>query len=361
MKLNIEQQHLQQLLSRVIGVTPKRVTIPILANVKLTAADGYLKAVATDLDMEISTKVPADVEQPGETTVIAAMLSAIAAKMPKEKLVSVQANDQYLHVKSGRTKFKLATLDAADFPVFSAENFDASLTFDGEALRNALEKTVWAASTEETRYYLQGVAMQNREGATNFIATDGHRLAWYRVGNDGDFPDVIIPTDTVRQMISAIEDDAATLDVSQTKVRLTYGDTTISSKIIDGQYPDWTRVLPKDNPNSVSLSSLEAKAAIDRVTIVATDRTRAVRFGVSGGDMTLTVQDQTGGSATEVLTVEQDGENVEIGLNSRYALDAFAQADKGDVTINYGSSMNAILVKYDKEPELTAVVMPTRF
>lgn len=359
MKLQIEQNHLQSLLAKVIGAVNKKNTIPILANVKLQATD-TLQATSTDLDMEITARTIATVTEQGATTVPAEMFNGIVAKLPKGSLVSMSESKGYLYIEAGRSKFKLATLPASDFPAMANATYDATLNFNGYELRNAIEKTAWAASTDETRYFLQGIAMQYRDGKANFVATDGHRLAWYVDGDVSDFPSVIIPSATAKQFKTLLDDGAATIEVSETKIKLTFGDLSIVSKVIDGTYPDWTRIIPEKNANSITLASIDAKQAIERVTTVATDRTKAVRFGVLGGELTLTVQDATGGSATEVMTVEQVGNDADIGMNSKYALDAFAQADKGDVTIHYGSGMDPMLVKYEKEPGLTAVVMPMR-
>lgn len=310
--------------------------------------------------MEITARTIATVTEQCVTTVNAEMLNGIVGKLPKGSLVSLSELKGYLHIEAGRSKFKLATLPAEDFPVMADGNYTASLSLQGIELRNAIDKTSWASSTEETRYYLQGIAMQYRDGNANFVATDGHRLAWYVERDVPEFPGVIIPSATAKQFKALLGDGDATIDVSETKIRLTFGDLVVVSKVIDGTYPDWSRIIPNDNKNSITLASVDAKQAIERVSVVATERTKAVRFGVTGGELTLTVQDATGGSAQEVMTVKQDGIDADIGMNSKYALDAFAQADKGDVTIYYSSGLNPMLVKYDKEPGLTAVVMPMR-
>lgn len=361
LSLEIEQSHLQTLLARVIGAVKSRNTIPILGNVKLTAVDNSLIAVATDLDLEVTAKQPAQVTTPGATTVNAAMLSGIVQKLPKGSLVSLNHDGDYLHVKAGRSNFKLATLPVEDFPVMASNEYESRLEFVGLEFKAALSKTIWAASTEETRYYLGGVLMQRNEGRATFTATDGHRLAHFKDGESPEFPDVIIPTSAIKQFIGSLDEGDAMLEVSETKVRLTHGDVVITSKVIDGTYPQWDRVVPKGNANSITLPSVDVKAAVERVSIVATDRTKAVRFTVKDGEVTLSVTDETGGSATETLAVEQVGEGVEIGFNSKYTLDAFAQADKGDVTIHYGDAMTPALVSYDKEPNLTVVTMPMRF
>lgn len=360
MNITIEQHNLQTLLARVIGAVSKRGTIPILSNVKLVVTNDYLQATTTDLDMEITADAPAETPESFETTVNAATLAGIVSKLPKGSLVALHLEDGFLHVEAGRSKFKLATLPVDDFPEMASGEYEASLEFPGLELKNALDKTVWASSTEETRYYLQGVAVQHREGRANMIATDGHRLAWLEGEECAPFADIIIPTAAVKQFIAALYDGTATMDISQTKVRLTHDNVVIVSKVIDGTFPDWTRVLPKNTPNSVTMASMDAKSAIERVSLVATDRTRAVKLSIADNDLTFLVSDANGGDAQEVIEAETDGESLTIGLNGKYALDALAQADKGTVTVSYSDPTSPMLIKYDKEPGLTAVVMPLR-
>ncbi|MGL5734163.1 MAG: DNA polymerase III subunit beta, partial [Beijerinckiaceae bacterium] len=257
-------------------------------------------------------------------------------------------------------KFKLATLPFEDFPQMASADYVATLEFQGLELKNAIEKTAWAASTEETRYYLNGIAMQYSGGKANFIATDGHRLAWYVDGDTADFPNVIIPSKTAKIFKDLLDDGTATVQVSETKIKLTFGTVSVVSKVIDGTYPDWARIIPKDNANSVTMTSTDAKQAVERVITVATERTKAVGLSINDGELKFHVTDQTGGSATETLAPDQIGLDAELGVNSKYALDAFAQADKGAVTIHYSGPGDAMLIKYDKEPKLTVVTMPMR-
>jgi len=359
MNLTAEQNHLQSLLAKVIGVVNKRNTIPILSNVLLTATD-KLKATATDLDTEVTASVLATVITPGETTVSAELLNGIVMKLPKGSLVTIEHDGQFLHVSAGRSKFKLATLNATDYPAMASSDYQSTIEFQGLELKNAIEKTAWAASTEETRYYLNGIAMQYVDGKANFIATDGHRLAWYVDGEAPTFPSVIVPSKTAKIFKDLLDAGTATVQVSETKVKLTFGDVSVVSKVIDGTYPDWGRIIPKDNANSVTMPSTDAKQAIERVIIVATERTKAVGLSIKGGELTFKVNDPTGGTAAETLATEQIGLDAELGVNSKYAIDAFAQADKGDVTIHYNGAIEAMLIKYDKEPKLTVVTMPMR-
>jgi len=360
MKLSIERRDLLALATRAANVVNSRNTIPILANVKLSARDGQLCAVSTTLDQQLETRVPARVDVEGEITVDAKLLADIAKAIKDGALIECDLSDYMLHLSAGRAKYKLQTLPVEDFPMMRADNFTTTFEVDATALRNMLEKTVWASSADEARYYLQGVAMQHRDGKAVFIATDGHRLARF-IGPDlPAFPDVIIPSKAVAEFMRILDGETAEVSVSETKVRVVIGDTSITSKLIDGTYPDWTQVIPAPRPDYVTASSVDLKDAITRVVIVASDRVRAVKLSVAGGSLGIDVRDQNGHTAEERIDVEQVGADVVIGINSKYGLDALNRADKGDVTIQYGGSGEPMLVQYAEEPNLVAVIMPVR-
>lgn len=360
MKLTIEKNDLLNLANTAVSVVANRNTIPILANVLLDASEHTLKATATDLDRQIDTKVQAHVHGPGRATVNAKMLADIAKAIKDGALIEASTDEGYLHIKAGRAKYKLATLSADDFPIMERNDYQATLSMPALELANILRKTVWAASSEETRYYLQGVAIQKRDSGAVAVATDGHRLARFNFQTDEDWQDVIIPAKTVNEFIRVATDGDAVLSISETKVRLECGNTTVTSKLIDGTYPEWSRVIPKGHENAITASSGDLKDAISRVVLVSSERTRAVKLVVDGGTLGIHVQGGDGGQADESLDVDQKGANVTIGLNSKYGLEALNRADKGDVTIRYGDSLAPVLIEYASEPDLLAVLMPMR-
>jgi len=358
MKLTIEKRDLQTLATRAANVVQSRNTIPILGHVKLTASGNQLSAVSTTLDQQLETSAAANVERPGEVTVDAKLLADISKAIKDGALIECNLSDDVLHLKAGRAQYKLQTLPSEDFPMMRGDNFTSTFEVGGITLRNILDKTIWAASTEETRYYLQGVAMQQREGRSVFVSTDGHRLAKFDGPEVDAFPDVIIPAKAVHDFIRILDEGTATVSLSDTKVRIVVGDTAITTQVIDGTFPDYNRVIPTDHANEVTASSVALKEAISRVVLVATDRARAVRLSVSGGSLGIAVTGQN--EAEESIDVEQVGNDIEFGLNSKYGLDALNRADKGDVTIQYGSGMDSMLVRYASEPDLIAVLMPMR-
>lgn len=361
MKFNIEKRELQSLATRAASVVERRNAIPILANVKLVVNGDTITTTTTDLDIQVEARGYVTASVDGATTVDAKLFSDIAKGVPDGALVSFELKDDYLHVKAGRSKFKLATLPASDFPAIASDSFDSALDIDAESFKHLLDKTSWAASTEETRYYLRGVALQQREGKMTAVATDGHRLAKYELPNETQFPDVIVPSKAVAEFAKSLDAGGVVrLSISDTKVRLDVDGGSITSKVIDGTFPDWTRVIPRQADNSVTASSVELKDAIARVVLVSSERTRAVKLSVSDSALAISVHDQIGHSADEAVDVEQAGADVVFGLNSKYGLDALNRADKGDVTLYYSGSGDPIRVEYGADPNLVAVLMPLR-
>lgn len=360
MKLTIEKQDLLNLATVAASVVASRNTMPILGNVLLNAASGELKATATDLDRQIDSKAPAQVSQSGLATVDAKLLHGIAKAIEDGALIEASTDNGYLHIKAGRAKYKLATLPVDDFPVMERNDYEATIAMPALELANTLKKTVWAASSEETRYYLQGVAIQKHSDTAVAVATDGHRLARFNFQTDAEWENVIIPTETVKKFIDAATDGDAILSIGKTKVKLECGATVITSKIIDGTYPEWQRVIPSSHVNSITAHSGSLEKAIARVVLVASEKTKAVKLVVDNGSLGIHVQGSDGGQADETLDVEQKGEDVTIGLNSKYGLEALNRADKGDVTINYGGPLEPVLIEYASEPDMVAVLMPMR-
>lgn len=360
MKFTIESQTIKSVMQRMAAVTESRTTIPILNNVKIEASD-KVTFTATDLDIMIKESVSTQVTEPGSITAPAQTLKDVVSKLDDGPLVTMHLKEGILHVTSGKSKFKLNTLPSDDFPVLATDQFKATLPFQGKDLKRAIDRTVWAASTEETRYYLKGIALQSVEGQATLITTDGHRLAKFTTECAVEFPSIIIPTKTAKQFSSILIDDVVALHVSETKVKLVSGGVEILSKLIDGTYPDWTRVVPRETNQSITAASTDLAKSVERVQVVMNERSRIVKMSIADGELTLTAPQREGsGEATDTIEAVKSGPDAEIGVSAKYALDAMKQADKGNVTIQYGGAGDPLRVTYDKEPELLVVVMPAR-
>ncbi len=359
MKLTIERSALVTALAKVTAIVEKKNTIPILANVVLTADDGILTIKGTDLDIEVTDSVAADVDEQGTTTVAADTLSNIAKKAPSGSLISMSEEKGHLTVTFGRSRFKLATLSADDFPVMASSEYDAEFEIDADNLSRLFGKSAFAMSSEETRYYLNGVYLHSTEEGITAVATDGHKLAKVTYDAHYEFPGVIVPRKTVAELRKSITDDPVTVSVSDTKIRFVSGDTVIVSKVIDGTFPDYTRVIPQDLPHSAVVVAADVRAASDRVAMVTDDKSRAVALDI--GEVSIALQSKGGlDEANDEVDADVNGDAMRIGFNSRYLADALAQCDGGEVMIKYKDASSPCVILPGEDVNFLAVVMPMR-
>src|SRR6266849_3014171 len=332
MKVTVERAELLKSLGHVHRVVERRNTIPILANVLIRAEKSALSLKATDLDLEVIESIAAEVSPAGSTTVPAHMFYEIVRKLPEGSQVVLESSSDraVLAIRAGRSRFTLQTLPESDFPDLAAGDMTHKFTLAAADLKRLIDKTQFAISTEETRYYLNGIYLHTAGNAKaqtlRAVATDGHRLAQFELplpaGADG-MPGIIVPRKTVGEVQRLIEDNTAeiTVELSQGKIRFTLGDAVLTSKLIDGTFPDYGRVIPVGNDKE------EFEQAVDRVSTVSSERGRAVKLSLSNGKLMLSVTNPDSGSATEEIEVEYGSEPLDIGFNSRYLLDIAAQLE----------------------------------
>lgn len=348
MRLSLERNDLVRLLGSVTKVVESRNTIPILGNVLLSVEDGQFSARATDLDIEIQTSIPVLDALPGSTTVNAKLLSDIAKKAGSD--VSLSLEDGFLTVKSGRSRFKLQTLPVDDFPSFAAGGFAASFDVDLAAL---VAPTQFAISTEETRFYLNGVYFHTAEGRLAAVATDGHRLSRHYGDPRDHFDGVILP----RKLVSILPKGSVRVSLSRTKARIATDDTTITSKLIDGTFPDYQRVIPTGNDKIVLVDRKALATAVERVSTVATERGRAVKLEIAPGQIALSVRGDD--EATDSIEADYSGEPIEIGFNAAYLTELLGNLTGDTVRIAFNDSGSPTIFTGGDENLLT-VCMPMR-
>ena len=374
MKVTVERAELLKSLSHVHRVVERRNTIPILANVLMRGGSDGLELKATDLDLEVVESVPAEIEQGGATTVPAHVLYDIVRKLPDGAQVQLEAGGDRgtLLVRAGRARFTLQTLPEADFPDLAAGEFSHSFKLKASEFRRLVDKTQFAISTEETRYYLNGIYLHVAEpgaGRTKptlrAVATDGHRLAQAELdapeGTTG-LPGVIIPRKTVAEVQKLLEDKDAevTVSLSTTKIRVAVGAIVLTSKLIDGTFPDYGRVIPAGNDKLLMVDKSDFAAAVDRVSTVSSERGRAVKLALSDGKLVLSVTNPDSGSATEELEVDYSAEPLEIGFNSRYLLDITAQLEGDTAELKLADPGSPTLVRDSTKSDALYVLMPMR-
>lgn len=361
MQLNIELPALKTLVTKLIGAVEKRNTIPALANIALIADGEALTGKATDLDIEVTATAPAIIGKSGSTTVSASMLSAIVAKMPAGALVSVTLDDHELTVKAGRVRYVLQTLPIDDFPQMASSEYDYRFNMQSHELARLFNLSKGAMSTEETRFYLQGVYLHpTKDFDLCGVSTDGHRLYKVTTPAHVDFPGVIVPRKTVMELVKVLDIGDVTVSVSETKIKFDMGATVIVSKVIDGTFPDYTRVIPANNDNHVTGSAAEMKQAADRVATVADDRARAVKIDVANGVAKLTTRGAGANLAEDEVAVTYSGPALSWGVNSKYFAEILGQCSGQDVTLECGNSGDPIIVRPCEDQNAMYIVMPFR-
>ncbi|RWR14468.1 DNA polymerase III subunit beta [Paenirhodobacter populi] len=371
MKISIERAELLKAVAQAQSVVERRNTIPILANVLIEAEGNTVSFRATDLDIEVVDKAPAQVERPGATTVSAVMLHEIVRKLPDGALVVLTDDPAAgrVTIQAGRSSFNLATLPKEDFPVMATAEYAANFTAKAGVLRRLFDKSKFAISTEETRYYLNGVYMhvaQGEEGPVlRCVATDGHRLARIDAplpeGAAG-MPGVIVPRKTVNELRKLLDDDDADIavSVSETKVRFATPAITLTSKVIDGTFPDYTRVIPTGNTRRLEVDAAEFAKAVDRVATVSSERSRAVKLALDEDRLVLSVNAPDAGAAEEELAVAYGDERLEIGFNAKYLLEIASQVDRENAVFLFNSSGDPTLMREGNDTSAVYVVMPMR-
>jgi len=371
MRVLIERSHLLSALSHVHRVVERRNTIPILSNVLLHAEGGSLSLKATDLDLEVTEATPAMVEQAGATTVPAHLLHDIVRKLPDgaEVMLSVQEDGGTMKVTAGKANFSLQCLPQSDFPELSSSNFSHTFRLESSEMKRLIERTQFAISNEETRYYLNGIYFHAIDvaGALKLraVATDGHRLARAEMDAPNgceNMAGVIIPRKTVGELLKLLDDPdvAVTIEASDAKIRFTIGGVVLTSKVIDGTFPDYQRVIPTGNDKTLRLDRATFAKAVDRVSTISSDRGRAVKLEISQDLITLQVNNPDSGSATEELAAEYNEDSIEIGFNSRYLLDVASQLIGEDISFLLADSGSPTLVNDTADADVLYVLMPMR-
>lgn len=370
MKLTIERAALMRSLNHVQSVVERRNTIPILSNVLMKADGDSLSMTTTDMDLEINESVAAKVDRPGATTAPAHTLHDIVRKLPDgaDVTLEVDASGNSMTVKAGRSTFKLSCLPTSDFPEIGNAQLPSGFTIPAAELRHLIDRTKFAMSTEETRYYLNGIYVHAADAdgvkVLRAVATDGHRLARFEMpmpdGAEG-MPGVIVPRKTINELRKLLDEaaDSIRVSLSESKVRFSFDHIELTSKLIDGTFPNYEQVIPTKNDKIVEVNPKVFSNAIDRVSTISDGKSRAVKIALNGKVMTLSANSPEAGSATEDLEVNSN-DNMEIGFNARYLLDITSQIEGDGCRIILADSASPTIIQDASDASALYVLMPLR-
>jgi DNA polymerase-3 subunit beta len=368
MRVTLEKSAFLKALNHVQSVVERRNTIPILSNVMVQAKGNEIKLTATDLDLEIVESVAAEVLQAGGVTMPAHMLYDIVRKLPDGAQLELnQAGEKgRVSILAGRSRFALQALPPEDFPDLASGEFSNNFSLAGSELRFLIERTRFAISTEETRYYLNGIYFHDVGGKhLRAVATDGHRLAQSQMalpeGASG-MPGIIVPRKTVLELVKLLEGEDAEVEVSisSQKIRFASGKLVLTSKLIDGTFPDYERVIPRGNDKILEADTKQFAEAVDRVSTISFEKSRAVKLALSSGKLSMVVNNPDSGSAEEEIQVSYDRDAMEIGFNSRYLLDVAAQVKAETMRFEFNDAGSPTVVRDPKDEHSLFVLMPMR-
>jgi DNA polymerase-3 subunit beta len=364
MKLSAARDVLLKPLQAVIGVVERRQTMPILSNVLLVARDGELAVTATDLEVELVARADVDVETGGEITVSGRKLLDICKALPEGAVLSISVSGEKLSVKSGRSKFSLMTLPAAEFPTVEDIKAGQTISVPQDVLGRLMEKTHFSMAQQDVRYYLNGMLLETGGRFLRAVATDGHRLALSEAELKGaklDEQQVIVPRKGVLELQRLMSGDGnVDIELGSNHVRIQLGGIRFTSKLIDGRFPEYDRVIPKESSNELKANKEVLRSALQRTAILSNEKYRGIRLIIRDSGVILQAHNPEQEEAEEEVEVEYSGDDIEIGFNVNYLLDAIGAVDGDKVTLSVVDSNSSCLVREPGNDGSKFVVMPMR-
>ena len=352
-------------LQQVTGIVERRHTLPILSNVLITASNGKVDFLATDLEVQITSSAGLDGNAEGTVTVGARKLYDILRSLPEDAEVSLEAKENRMTVRAGKSRFNLQTLAAADFPrMVEAKDASKTLNLPQKALKDALRLVQFAMAVQDIRYYLNGVLFSVDKDILRVVATDGHRLSYASQQLDGDHGQVeaILPRKTVLELIKLLSDsdDPVSLAIGSNQARFSFSGIEIVSKIVEGKFPDYAKVIPTTHKNHVALDRAQLAQSLNRAAILSNEKIRGVRLVFTKGALSIICTNNEQEEAEEGLAVEYDGDPLDIGFNISYLLDVLNHVESPTVSMTMGDSNSSALIQMPGREDFKYVVMPMR-
>ncbi len=365
MKLQIEKETLLNPLQQIIGAVEKRQTMPALSNVLLRASDNLLTLTATDLEIELVSQVSMIIDEPGEITVPARKLLDICKSLPNEAIINFSVKDNKALVQSGRSRFTLATLAASDFPALDAINSVYEFEIAQKVLRDIIDKTAFAMAQQDVRYYLNGLMLEISANTLRAVATDGHRLAYCEKETNADIADikqVILPRKGVLELVRLLSDsdDTVKITLGSNHLQVEFNELRLTSKLIDGRFPDYNRVMPTDGENVITADRDQLRQALIRASILSNEKYRGIRLMLEKNLIKLQAQNPDQEEADVEQEVVYNGDEIEIGFNVNYMLDVLNVTNSETVQASLRDSNSSFLLTYPDQTDCKYVIMPMR-
>jgi len=365
MKFQIEKETLLNPLQQIIGAVEKRQTMPALSNVLIRTSDNSLTLTATDLEIELVSQVALIVDEPGEITVPARKLLDICKSLPNEAMINFSVNDQKALVKSGRSRFSLATLPATDFPALDSINSVHEFEIPQKTLNDIIDKTAFAMAQQDVRYYLNGLMLEISSNYLRAVATDGHRLAYCEKETTADIADikqVILPRKGVLELVRLLNDtdETAKVTLGSNHLQVEFDQLKLTSKLIDGRFPDYNRVIPTDGDNMITADREQLRQALIRASILTNEKYRGIRLILETNLIKLQAQNPDQEEADVELEIDYKGDEIEIGFNVNYMLDVLNVTQSSMVQAALRDSNSSFLITYPDQQDCKYVIMPMR-
>jgi DNA polymerase-3 subunit beta len=365
MKLTIDRETLLKPLQQVIGVVERRQTLPILGNLLIQADKTQLEITATDLEVEIKASCKNTVDDPGKLTLPARKLLDICKALPESANIQLSASDSKVQIKSGKSRFSLATLPADDFPAVEKIKGQTSFSIKQGDFRNLIERTNFSMAQQDVRYYLNGLLLEITEGRIRAVATDGHRLAICDTDLELKTPgkqQVIIPRKAIQELLRILQDneEPVSVEVGSNHIRLTTSELCFTSKLVDGRFPEYERVIPKGGDKHIIANRELLRQALTRTSILSNEKYRGIRLNLENNILKIQAHNPDQEEADEEFEVDYKGKELEIGFNVTYILDILASITSEQVEITLSDSNSSCLIEQPGTDRYRYVVMPMR-
>ncbi|HEY1726075.1 MAG TPA: DNA polymerase III subunit beta [Steroidobacteraceae bacterium] len=364
MKVSATREHLLEALQSVIGVVERRQTMPILSNVLLAARDNRLRISGTDLEVELVAAAEVSVQQPGDITVPGRKLLDIVRTLPDKTNVTLSRENEKVVLRGGRSRFSLSSLPASEFPVIEDIHAQSTLQIKASDCRRLIDKTHFAMAQQDVRYYLNGTLLETDGKSLRAVATDGHRLSWCEVPIEGkvrELQQIILPRKGVLELQRLLDGEGdIEIGIGTNHIRVQIGEVRFTSKLIDGKFPEYSRVIPAQPPRIMTAARDAMRATLQRTSILSNEKYRGVRLTFASGLLTVQAHNPEQEEAEDQLEVGFSGEEIEIGFNVSYLLDALAAIDADTVEVGLTDANSSCLIRKPGDASVKYVVMPMR-